>query len=313
MQDNCVCYAVDSNYLFPATLSALQVRSKTPQDRADVAIVCFDEPNDNTRLASAISNAYGVKFIQVPQAELEGVPLAYARLFLDKALPAQYKNLVYIDGDTQVPDSLEALFAPNVTQYDFMAARDAMTLIVNDKTRMATRIKKYFRSLDINESDHERYFNSGVMKLKRSVIADLRSDIKKLLDQKKTAFTFFDQDALNIVLAGNKNTLSMRWNFPTFLMSYSHFRDVPAHLLHFCSNPRPWHGPFLPWGKTYFQVYTEFAKSFPNTNQKTQPLKGLRKIKYILQTRYKSIVEPYIWDNAYSRGKRMELELDTIL
>ncbi|MEL6061532.1 MULTISPECIES: glycosyltransferase family 8 protein [unclassified Methylobacterium] len=313
MQENCVCYAVDSNYLFPATLSALQVRSKTPQDRADVAIVCFDEPNDNTRLASTISSTYGITFIQVPQAELEGVPLAYARLFLDKALPTQYKNLVYIDGDTQVPNSLEDLFGPGLAQYDFMAARDAMTLIVNDNTRLAKRIKRYFRTLEIDESDHERYFNSGVMKLKRSVIGDLRSEIKGLLARKTNEFTFFDQDALNIVLSGNKNLMSMKWNFPTFLMNYSHFREVPAHLLHFCSNPRPWHGPFHPWGESYFQVYTEFAKSFPNTNQKTQPLTGLRKVKYILQTRYKSIVEPYLWDNAYSRNKRVEQESDTII
>ena len=313
MQENCVCYAVDSNYLFPATLSALQVRKNTPHVRADVAIVCFDEPNDNTRLAATLSEASGIKFILMPQSELEGVPLAYARLFLDKALPAQYRNLVYIDGDTQVPNSLEDLFAPGLAHHDFMAARDAMTLIVNDNTRMAKRIKRYFRSLDINEADHERYFNSGVMKLKRSMIGDLRSEIKGLLARNRNAFTFFDQDALNIILAGNKNLMSMKWNFPTFLMNYSHFREVPAHLLHFCSNPRPWHGPFTPWGDAYFQVYTEFAKSFPNTNQKTQPLKGLKKVKYILQTRYKSIVEPYIWDNVYSRRKRIVQELDTII
>lgn len=313
MQENCVCYAVDSNYLFPATLSALQVRSKTPRDCADVAIVCFDAPNTNTRRAADISESHGIKFISVPQAELEGVPLAYARLFLDKALPTQYKNLVYIDGDTQVPNSLEDLFGPSLAHYDFMAARDAMTLIVNDNTRLAKKIKRYFQSLDINDSDHERYFNSGVMKLKRSVIGDLRSEIKILLDRKANNFTFFDQDALNIILSGNKNLMSMKWNFPTFLMNYSHFREVPAHLLHFCSNPRPWHGPFRPWGEAYFQVYTEFAKSFPNTNHRTQPLTGLRKVKYILQTQYKSLVEPYLWDNAYSRAKRVEQERDTII
>ncbi len=313
MQENCICYAVDSNYLFPATLSAVQVRSKTPQSSADVVIVCFDDANDNTRLASSISDAHGIKFIQIPQAELEGMSLAYARLFLDKALPTQYKKLVYVDGDTQVSDSLEDLFDPALAQYEFIAARDAMTMIVNDNTRIGKKIKRYFSALGLDEADHETYFNSGVIKLDRSIISNLRSDIKSLIDHKKFDFTFFDQDALNIILAKNKNRISLKWNFPTFLMNYSHFREIPARLLHFCSNPRPWHGPFSPWGEAYFQVYTDFAKSFPNTNHKTQPLRGMKKVKYVLQTRYKSITEPYMWDNAHTRQKRTEQERETVV
>jgi len=61
------------------------------------------------------------------------------------------------------------------------------------------------------------------------------------------------------------------------------------------ANPRPWHGPFFPWGAAGWQPYSDLIKTDPELAPYWPKLKPLRYLKYMAQQRYKYVFERPAW------------------
>ncbi len=83
-----------------------------------------------------------------------------ARLFLARLVPEEYQQLLYIDGDTQISGSLDALIDAAVPAGHFMAATDPMTFKLAKAGYPSQRIAEYFSTVWIPLGNTYKYFNS---------------------------------------------------------------------------------------------------------------------------------------------------------
>lgn len=132
---------------------------------------------------------------------------AYGRIFIGDVLPTTVSNLLYLDGDTIVSDSLsiEELF-----DGDFLvkAVKDVW-------------FNSYNKIIGLDEKDF--YYNSGVLAVnlerwrKERCGERLETHIKKL----EKPYRFNDQDIINIVLKEYIKPLQLKYNMLYITRMYS--------------------------------------------------------------------------------------------
>ncbi len=302
------CYTVDEGYLLPTLLSASQLRRSLRQPGMDVVVICFGLPSDATAAAEAVCERYDIIFVLVPKAVLDGAPMICARFHLSAILAPQYRDIVYLDGDTQVAGSLEPLMAHDVSPGEILAAPDPMAVMI-DSDRMPWPARRtYFDRLGVPAHRHTSYFNSGVMRFRRNDWEALSRDCLKLCAERGSAFEFRDQDALNIVVGDRHRPISFRWNFPPFFMNFGAEITIAPRIYHFMSNPRPWQGAFAPWGPTWHAPYVAFLAENPGLARSFPKIGRLRSLKFSAQQRYKRHVEARHWGIPAVRQRIADME-----
>ena len=233
MNSQCIVYVTDENYFFPTAISALQAR-KAAHQATDVVIVtteAFHNKSGCERFCQTSnillldgSQFLAEKFAQVDRREFGGrVSIAaMGRLLLSDLLPDHYRQVIYIDGDTQIVGDLTPLEEFTVPKGKVLAAPDYVSII---------------QAARKNQPHH--YFNSGVLKF----------DPKAWIG--KAAFDYFvangghlhDQGALNTVAGDSWIRMSNRWNFPR---QFLHLATGQPTIIHFASHPKPWDGVYFP-------------------------------------------------------------------
>ncbi len=135
MNNQCVVYVTDVEYSFPTILSALQARKFT-SETTDVLILTSERLDNFEELKGLVATS-GVYLVDAT-AELREMLgkldatffqgrisiSTMAKLVLCDVLPANYTQIIYLDGDTQVIGDLSELENAIAPEGKFFAARD---------------------------------------------------------------------------------------------------------------------------------------------------------------------------------------------
>jgi hypothetical protein len=290
----CLCYTIDEGYLLPALTSAIMARRQTSQTVADIVISCFGSRSDLTGTIAEVCAKESIVFLVVPTGELQGMPMICARFFLDKILDPYYTSITYLDADTQVIKPIDPLLTSPIAAGSLLAVPDLMALMSGSKGEPWQQQAVYFRSIGIADDRHSTYFNSGMIRFLRSDWEAISKDCLSLCRSPiGQTFKFADQDALNIVVAGRARLASLRWNFPGFFLGRK-LEDIAApSIIHYMSNPRPWHGSFDPWGEEGTAPYISLIKKYPELTILYKPFKGGRLLRYRFQQNLKRFSEDW--------------------
>jgi len=267
----CIAYVTDENYFFPTAVSALQAR-KAASSSTDVVIVLTEsfkhkaEAVDFCRTTDIIlldgSQFLSEKFAEVDRREF-GARISIAamgRLLLSDLLPAHYRQVIYVDGDTQIVGDISALERIEIPRGKILAAMDYMSIVEAART-----------------GQPQDYFNSGVLKFDPSDWIG------------PAAFRYFtdhgghlhDQGALNTVAGDAVIFMSNRWNFPR---QFLHLADKQPTIIHFASHPKPWDGVYFPCSRTETIVYIETLKDYPNLALFVRKISQPRRLAYRLRS-----------------------------
>jgi lipopolysaccharide biosynthesis glycosyltransferase len=252
MNNQCIAYISDENYFFPTAVSALQARAHT-YPTTDVVIVA----TENFKYiadAQTFCDSHGIRLIDASvllskkfaglnaQSFSHRVSIsAMGRLLLSDVLPAQYQQVIYIDGDTQIASSLNALEDLHAAPGKLLAALDYVSVLER-----------------LNGAEQSTVFNSGVLKFdRRQWIGPAAFD-----HYVANGGELHDQGALNAVVGDALLLISNRWNFPK---QFLHLlgADRPA-IIHFMAHPKPWDGRFFPWTTAESDVYRRALKGNPS-------------------------------------------------
>lgn len=312
MRQRAVCYTATPGYLFSTVLSAMQARTHT--DVATVSVVvCLitDTASEEQDVFAAICEENGIDLVVVPTSTLRGLHPTYARLFLDAMLPAEVEEILYLDGDTQVLGDLGPLVMATPPDEGVLAVRDPMVVLRQVTPGLRRQIDGWWDSSDIPEPLRANYVNAGIMRISRELVPLLRDGVLDLIEVQGRRLHFKDQDAINLVLGPRIRPVSLAWNFPGFLLGSPLASAVTPRIIHFMSDPRPWDGPFPPWGPRYHEPYLELVRRHPETAQYRTRLHGRRRVKYQLQQRYKGATEGRLWKRSSALDAVVALEQAT--
>jgi len=290
----------------------MQARSHVSPAVADVVIFNVGEKGAEALAIEAAAARSNISIITVNANIIEGMHIVFARLFFDRFAPANYDKFIYIDGDTQVSQSLEPLFHYPLAPDRFLASRDPLVLLNDRDSTFVRRLKSRWNGIGMRETDYVSYVNAGVFVANRESWKTISQRSIELYKSDPERYEFMDQDVINIVGRNQIDIMSFRWNFPGFLMGLGYEEIVQPHLYHFMSNPRPWHGPFQPWGSSWHKPYLELERRHPELACYRPKLSRLIYAKYIAQQRYKRVIEMQ-WNQDRTRNRMRELEASTVI
>jgi hypothetical protein len=306
MPNACCCYLINQGYLLPTLLSARQARSAISADVGDVIVFCIDTRSDSSKAFEAAYRDSGIELHFIPPVLINHLPIMFARFFLHKLLDPKYKSILYIDGDTQIAGSLDPLLTIPLQSAPFLAARDPMSILLREGSHSTNG--SYLRSIGIEPDKIRLYCNSGVLRLNLPDWKEIGERVLQISAERGHNFKFPDQDPLNIAFGGTYLTMSYKWNFPIFFQGLGLQDEINPTILHFMSNPRPWDGPFRPWGRPHFDAYDKLTDQFPQLRPLRRKINRLYYVKYYLQQYYKKYFELPTWNTPDVRRRIKEIE-----
>ncbi len=185
----------------------------------------------------------------------------YYRLFLETAFDETVKRVVYLDADLVVLGDLSQLAAIDLGSKAVGAAIDLHV----------RRWGNGGAALWGKDTDDRPYFNAGVLVIDLDAWRTLQVRHRSLefLASNRDRILFWDQDALNAVLAGDWKELDPRWNrmtdyweerregrLPFTRETIASLRD--PFIVHFASPNKPWNGYRHP-DRRVFDTYITMA------------------------------------------------------
>jgi lipopolysaccharide biosynthesis glycosyltransferase len=311
MSRHAVCYTATAGYLFQTVLSALQARSFL--DPTVGVYVCFiGEESDEQRRFRDICEQNQISLLTAPLAAIDGLPASYARLFLDRLLPAEVEQILYLDGDTQVVADINPLARATPPAGGALAVRDPMVFTRVAHTALGRQIDDQWERSGIPAGVRLNYINSGVLRMARDDFRLLRKDVVSGLGDRLHLLHHGDQDAINLALQDRIQPISMSWNFPGFLLDTQFVALTPPRIIHFMSDPRPWNAALRPWGSEHYQPYRTFVESYPGIARYWPQFAWRQKVHYLLQQQYKHWTERRAWQSSEAARVLLELERSTL-
>ncbi len=263
MPELSICLTTDLGYLFPTFACAVWLREQVAAAQADVTIIGIGLATAALAAIGPACEALGIALLPIPSSRIGDAPAMLARLFLADILPPHITRFLYLDGDVHCPGPLAALLAHRPSPTHFLAARDPLAFVLPGRDRFAARTAAYMAAIGLSRAEGEQYFNSGVILADREGWAPIGREAWRLLSTRAAATRFIDQDVLNLAGRGHHQPLSLAWNFPVFMRNARLEAVVRPHIVHFMSNPKPWHGAFPPWTAAEHAAYTAVLRRFP--------------------------------------------------
>ncbi|MCA0270546.1 MAG: hypothetical protein LCH69_00555 [Proteobacteria bacterium] len=264
LKSRCVVYVTDPGFLVPSIVSARQVL-KQASGIADVVIALNGfRDEDYPRLSTLISDLGMVPCMMPyvcspdPRSFTGHVPpAAMARLDLPKYLPPMYRNILYIDGDTQIVGDIRALLELTAPKGQVAAAPDSLWLGHATKARYP---KDYLPGL--GQVSRSVYFNSGVLAMSRETMDAVFPQALEFFLENPEKCLYHDQSALNAVMAGRVAQLSPRYNFITDYLYLGVLDRADPAILHFTGRPKPWINVGWPWFGRFMKQYSAPVQEF---------------------------------------------------
>ncbi len=261
---NRVCvYVADHGFLVPSLVSAKQLALSKASELADIIIYLLGiEPEVVAKLENSFTG-YEIKFIVLdtnafaPPSSVSfrqgHVPIAtLARLVLADYIPANYKHVVYLDGDTQIMGDITPLLKFEVPEGKIAAVNGSIWLTGNTNAEWN---KQYLKNL--GGVDQYQYFNGGVLAFQLETWAEIGPQALKFFFENSEACYHHDQSALNAVCKGRRVTLEPAYNFHSEYAKLCVKNSYNPRIVHFTGNTKPWMYPVAPWGRRFTQPYID--------------------------------------------------------
>ncbi len=272
-RDPIVVLAADEGFAMPLAVTVRSALDNLAPDRTLRIYVLDGGISDETRrrlLCSWPEGRYQIEWLKVDQAALAGSPISghvnlvsYYRILIPRLLPGDVRRVIYLDADLLVRADLSRLWDHDLAGHLCLAAQDCAAPYLDAAAVLANfdRCEQFlgsprpipnFRELGL--SPQAAYFNAGVLLIDLEAwrAGDLSTRLLACLDEHKQHIRWWDQYALNVVLAGRWGALDARWNqgsqvyrYPTANRSpydqetYEQLREDP-YIVHFTTRYKPW-------------------------------------------------------------------------
>jgi lipopolysaccharide biosynthesis glycosyltransferase len=257
--------AVDDGFAMPlaaALQSALHNLKTTDQVHIVVASDGI-QPENKQKLLRLVVNAEVDATIDIIEPEtdlIEEFPTTrsntrpmYLRLLVDRLVPADWKRVIYIDGDVIVRGDLGELWKMSMDGHVVLAVPD----FVNPKVAQRPASLQAAYRKEYGLSPDAPYFMSGMMLI--DLCAWEREEIGRrsleFLERYGETVEYGDQDALNGALAGRWGTIDPAWNLPLHNVPRYGWPDHDSTenrarqeqllenplIVHYSGKSKPWH------------------------------------------------------------------------
>jgi len=209
-------------------------------------------PNVLRKLLRSIdSERISITVIHVADRLLAGLPVfghvsaaAYCRILLPGLLPGRVSRVIYLDCDMIVLGNIMDLW------YEPMAGMPLLAAQEEGRTISCPSVVGHFEESGLPPDT--KYFNSGVLVLDLDQWRKeaIHTEVLKYLRKHRDRIRFWDQDALNAVLATKWRELSPEWNMRIDCADKTTQEEpngMPvtglrgAGIVHFASSLKPWH------------------------------------------------------------------------
>jgi lipopolysaccharide biosynthesis glycosyltransferase len=257
-----IVMASDNRCAMPLTVAAYSAMKNLKDHQANLFILDGGIAAAGRRKIrqSIDSNQFRIHWVRPASARLEVMhrksenrryPLpAYFRLLLPEILPQDIYKVIYLDTDTIVLKDLAKLWEIDTEDYHFLAVQEPDGPYVIDCFRAFNPELKDLDFSQFQVTPEHKYFNSGVMviniqKWRQDGVAEKALNFLELYFPK-----YADQDALNVVSAGQWRILDPRWN--TTQAFYEKQKNNPyspeiidqvvrnPFIIHYTGQAKPW-------------------------------------------------------------------------
>lgn len=204
-----------------------------------------------------------------------GSHATYARLLIGDLFP-QHERMLYLDADVVLMSNLRPLDDLELAPAHIAAA------CIEPYTPTFASDKGVADFGPLGFVGDEPYFNAGVLLIDIARWNRARVGEKSLsyLKRDDLRIASFDQEALNVVLAGNWHRLNPEWNVSRYWMREARRIDRPnilrdARIVHFLSGEKPWSSPDAvhPWLLARYREYVgdRFTAPTPGRHDAAKP------------------------------------------
>jgi lipopolysaccharide biosynthesis glycosyltransferase len=286
-RDPAVVLAADESFALPLAVTVRSaLESLSPGRKLNLYVLDGGLSNATKQrlVRSWPEGRYHVSWLRVDASVLAHVPtsghvnlVSYFRILMPWLLPVELERVIYLDADLIVRADLAQLWDCQLTDRLCLAAQDCAAPYIDASAALVNydrcgphlgspRPVANFRQLGLDPL--APYFNAGVLLVDLAGwrAADLPTQMLACLKQNHEHVLWWDQYALNVVLAGRWGALDTRWNQGSNIYAYpgwSHspfdrqtferLRDEP-HIVHFTTRYKPWKVSCLhPLRRLFFQ------------------------------------------------------------
>jgi len=216
-------------------------------------------------------NRVAIDWVRADREALAGLPVSehvtlatYFRILIPRLLPPWLEKVIYLDSDLVVLQDLNELWREPLGDHWCLAAQD-MAAPYLDAERVLANFHQCARYLasprplpnyqELALDGRAKYFNAGVLviDLARWRSAVMTGRLLGCLRKHSRHVLWWDQYALNVVLAGRWGELDPRWNQIPHIHAYPSWRESPfdeetfrrivgdPFIVHYASAEKPWH------------------------------------------------------------------------
>ncbi len=266
--------AADENYVIPL---AATVRSAIDSLHADKFLRLFvldggiSAESRGRLMQSWVDPRVRIEWIVPDVNVVKHLPVShhvsiscYLRLLLPELIPSDVGKLIYFDSDMLVRRDLGDLYAEPLGEHQALAVQEMAApwmdaeLAAEGYSRRrkylaATRPVPNYQSLGIRPD--APYFNSGllVFDAEQWRANQTAKKVLECLETHREHVLWWDQYALNVVLADRWRPLDVRWNQTAAAFDYPNWHLSPLGaeefqqirhdpwIVHYCSPTKPWH------------------------------------------------------------------------
>lgn len=222
------------------------------------------EPADRGRVVDSLAGRASVHWISPERDAFAGLPLwgrmpvtTYDKIMVAELLPPSLAKALWLDCDVLVQADLTALWDLPFLDRLALAVQDDLVPTLGARFGVAGRV-------DLALPADAPYFNAGVMAidLARWRGEEVARRAIEYLKRYRDRVFFWDQEALNAVLAGRWGALDGAWNRSVSpngrRLSRREPDPAPARILHFTGNLKPWRYPSAsPFHELWFRTLDE--------------------------------------------------------
>lgn len=273
-----IACASDNRYALPLAVMLRSLAANlAPNCQVEVyAVEDGVGPAERALVLASLTDRITLHWVQPLKSDLSGLPTwgrmpatTYQKLTLGEWLPVQVKKVIWLDCDLLVLDDLMPLWDSDLGQWHILAVPDQRVPLVSSRFGVAA-----YRDLGL--APEAGYFNAGVLliDLERWRRDDVAGQAMNYLNTYRDQVFFWDQEALNAVLAGKWGELDPNWNQnPTIghLIcsskktkgnSASLGQPAEIRIAHFSGNRKPWNsGGSSLYHNLYFKYLDQTAWS----------------------------------------------------
>ncbi|MDD9340145.1 MAG: glycosyltransferase [Providencia heimbachae] len=279
-----IAYGADKNFLFGTGVSIVSVLLNNKDTNFHFHVFADFLSEKDIRLFGEISSLYNTcvtlytlnidSLKKLPTSQLWSYAM-YFRLIIADYFYNKCDKVLYLDSDVVCAGSINELEKLDLAYVPVAAVMDISESHSIEKANL-------FNVKGIKEG----YLNSGVMLIntKEWRLRKLtEKSISVFTDEKlRLAITYYDQDAINIAVAGDWLKLDNKFNYRINLNDKYKYRDSgdfsSAILIHFIGLTKPWHD----WSKYCNEVdcFLNAKEKSPWKNIELMPPKNIMHYKY---------------------------------